>query len=148
MNNFKAFMKLLGLRDGTAAEFLDVNPRTVEKMKGSRRNVPPGIDLQLIGAYTQVYETALKIVDRLDELENPDEQFTRFTLGITTNDEDARKLGWPCCDTHAIMGALVAYQSKNPVRLIARVLPPDAHFDLGWPTEQADLEEFKIDTEQ
>lgn len=138
-------MKLLGLRDGTAAEFLDLNPRTVEKMKGGRRDVPPGIDLQLTGAYTKVYETAIKLIDRIEALENSDEQFTRFTLAITTNDEDARKLGWPSADTHAIMGALVVYHSKNPVRLIGRTLPPDAHFDTGWPTEQADLEELKID---
>lgn len=138
-------MKLLGLRDGTAAQFLDLNPRTVEKMKGGRRPIPPGIDLQLTGAYTQVYETAMKLVERTEQMEDGNEQFTSFTLAITTNDEDARKLGWPCCDTHAIMGALVVYHSKNPVRLIDRILPPDAHFDTGWPTGQADLEELKID---
>lgn len=148
MNNFKGYMKLLGLRDGTAAEFLDLNPRTVEKMKSGRRSVPIGVDSQLKSAYTQVYETALKLVDRLEMMGDPNEQFTRFTLGITTNDDDARKLGWPSADTHAIMGALVVHHSTNPVRLIDRVLPPDAQFDIGWPTEQADLEEIAIDTQQ
>lgn len=145
MNNFKAFMRLLGLRDGTAAEFLAIKPRTVEKMKGGRRDVPAGIDLQLTEAYTQVHETAMNLIERMEQLKPRNEQFTRFTLAITTNDEDARKLGWPSADTHAIMGALVVYHSKNPVRLIDRILPPDAHFDTGWPTGQADLEELKID---
>lgn len=123
MNELRATLLMLGLRDGPASAFLQVSQDSLKKMLTGYRPTPPGILAELLAVHTRLTDTAARLVAEIDRLAAHGGDH-RFALGITTTDADARRLGWPSFFTHAILGATVVATCPHPVTLVDRHLPP------------------------
>lgn len=124
MNELRATLLMLGLRDGPASRFLRVSQDSLKKMLTGYRPTPPGILAELSGVHTRLTDTASRLVEKMDSLAAQGSHPCRFTLGITTTDDEARRLGWPSFFTHAILGATVVATCHHSVTLVDRHLPP------------------------
>lgn len=96
MTLFAEILRGCGLSQKEAADFLDARIDTVKSWGSGRNAVPAGV-LNEMHALTEKQEAAATQAQQiwLDAGE-PDE----IEIGISSDDYEARSLGWPCVGAH------------------------------------------------
>jgi transcriptional regulator with XRE-family HTH domain len=117
---FGLLLRLSGLSQSEAADFLRVSASQVNKMSNGARSAPPGIidELQELIAKQQL--AADEFLDMLDEA-GP----TEAELGYPADDHEARQLGMPSVGSWSAIAARVIAEAKCRIILVPRGSTPD-----------------------
>ena len=102
MTPFRLLLNSSGLSIREAADFLDVRFNTIESWSSGRRSIPDGAVAQLLTLIDRQGRAAQEALSAIREgvAEHgvlPEE----IEIGLSTDDHEARGLGWPTVSAHA-----------------------------------------------
>lgn len=105
-----------GLSQREAADVLAVSINTVKSWMAGRASPRPGVIAELRTLYATIERAAGEALAVIAA--NPDAG--EIELGLASDDDEARGLGWPCVGAQAAMLGLVAARCGRPVRVVPR----------------------------
>jgi hypothetical protein len=105
MTPFAALARLGGLSLREAADVLRVREQQAKDMASGRRPTPPGVIAELLDLIRSQEVAAVRALA----------QAGAITLHVPADDEEARRLGWPCVGAWGAMAARVVAASAQPV---------------------------------
>jgi hypothetical protein len=106
-----------GLSHREAALLHAVRPDTVKSWAAGRNRPPQGAVAELRALYVKIERAAREAVAQIVRAgATPD----LIELGLASDDQEARGLGWPCVGTQAAMLGLVAAWATVPVAVVPR----------------------------
>lgn len=102
----------LSLRE--AAEFHRVPVNTINSWSSGRRSPPDGVIEELRSLYDRIETAAHALVETIGD------NMADVELGISSDDHEARSLGWPCVGAQAAALGLAAMWIDNEVTIVPR----------------------------
>lgn len=111
---YKLLRERCGLSLREAAAFHDVPIDTVTAWSSGRRRAPDGVIHELRELYDKIETAAYEAVEAIGD------DTADVELGLASDDDEARSLGWPCVGTQGASLGLTAALIDNPVTIVAR----------------------------
>lgn len=124
MTLFKLLCDRCGLSHGGAADFLGVRVDTVKSWSAGRNPTPAGVIDALRALYRKIERAAGEVVSLAEARIKAGEAPAVLELGLASDDEEARSLGWPCVGAQAAALGIAAARLDLPVRIVPRGSTP------------------------
>lgn len=103
-----------GLSIREAAEFHRVPTTTISSWSAGRRSAPAGVIAELRDLYDTIENAAHQLVEFVGD------DTAEIELGLSSDDAEARSIGWPCVGAHAASLGLAAAMLDNDVAIVPR----------------------------
>lgn len=102
MEFLRAQLSLCGLSIDAAGQYFDVPRRTVRGWVFNPGTVPPHIHDALVKLFAEQEEMAEEIVETWEASGRPQ----RFKFAVSSTDDEAREMGWPCIAAQMVPPAI------------------------------------------